>query len=69
MASIVKEFERIVVKNIGDALLFYFPETNRDNIQHFENIINCCMMMIDSHSKINDKMDEKGLSSFSFRIS
>ena len=69
MASIVKEFEGIVVKNIGDALLFYFPETNRDNIQHFENAINCCMMMIDSYSKINDKMDEKGLSSVSYRIS
>lgn len=69
MASIVKEFEGIVVKNIGDALLFYFPETNRDNNQYFENAINCCMKMINSHSKINDKMDEKGLSSFSYRIS
>ena len=69
MASIVKEFGGIVVKNIGDSLLFYFPETNRDDKQYFENVINCCMVMINSHSKINNKMDEKGLSSFSYRIS
>jgi class 3 adenylate cyclase len=69
MASIVKEFEGIVVKNIGDALLFYFPETNKSNIQHFENTLDCCMMMINSHDKINDKMDEKGLFSLSYRIS
>ena len=67
MASIIDDFGGVVVKNIGDALLFYFPETN--NKQYFENVINCCMMMINSHSKINDKMDDKGLSSFSYRIS
>ena len=69
MGSIVNDFGGIVVKNIGDALLFYFPETSRNNKQYFENVINCCMMMINSHSKINDKMDDKGLSSFSYRIS
>ena len=69
MASIIDDFGGIVVKNIGDALLFYFPETNRNSKQYFENVINCCMMMINSHSKINDKMDDKGLSSLSYRIS
>ena len=69
MASIIDDFGGIVVKNIGDALLFYFPETNRNRKQYFENVVNCCMMMINSHSKINDKMDDKGLSSFSYRIS
>ncbi len=69
MASIVDDFGGIVVKNIGDALLFYFPETNRNRKQYFENVINCCMMMINSHSEVNDKMDDKGLSSLSYRIS
>jgi class 3 adenylate cyclase len=69
MASIIKEFGGVVVKNIGDALLFYFPETNINDKQSFENVIDCCMKMIDSHSKINSKMDEKGLSSLSYRIS
>ena len=69
MASVVDKFGGVVVKNIGDALLFYFPETDKNNVQYFENVVNCCMMMINSHSKINDKMDEKGLSSFSYRIS
>ena len=69
MASIVNRFEGIVVKNIGDALLFYFPESNKNDIQYFQNTVNCGLMMINSHGKINDKMDEKGLSSFSYRIS
>ncbi len=69
MASIVNQFEGIVVKNIGDALLFYFPESVKSDIQYFQNTVNCGMVMINSHDKINDKMDEKGLSSFSYRIS
>lgn len=69
MASIVKEFGGIVVKNVGDALLFYFPDTDINDKQSFENVVNCCMKMIDSHSEINSKMDEKGLSSLSYRIS
>ena len=69
MASIVNQFEGIVVKNIGDALLFYFPESNKNNIKYFQNTVNCGLMMVNSHGKINDKMDEKGLSSFSYRIS
>jgi len=58
-----------VIKNIGDALLFYFPDMLHNDARYFENVVNCCMKMIDSHEKINDEMDVKGLSSCSYRIS
>jgi class 3 adenylate cyclase len=69
MASIIMEFGATVVKNIGDAILFYFPHIDITDKHSFENVIDCCMQMIDAHKEINSKMDECGLSSFSYRIS
>ena len=69
MGSIINEFGGVVIKNIGDALLFYFPDMHHNDARYFENVVNCCMKMIDSHGKINDEMDVKGLSSCSYRIS
>jgi len=69
MGSIINEFGGVVIKNIGDALLFYFPDMLHNDARYFENVVNCCMKMIDSHEKINDEMDVKGLSSCSYRIS
>ena len=34
MASIIIEFQGVVIKNIGDALLFYFPEDNKKTINN-----------------------------------
>ena len=69
MATIVQEFKGTVIKNIGDALLFYFPNTNPLDPLSFKNVIDCCLSMCESHDKIGKKLEEKGLPTVDYKIS
>ena len=69
MAMIVRDFEGRVVKNIGDALLFYFPNTYSRDIDELKKVLNCCSTMIASHEKINDKLKEENLPTVDYKIS
>lgn len=47
MAAISKNFGAKVIKNIGDALLFYFPTTSdSDNQTAFKEVMECCTAII-----------------------
>jgi class 3 adenylate cyclase len=74
ISSIIKKFDGIVVKNIGDSLLFYFPDTlekshKNVNQKSFENAIECGFAIIDYHSIINKKMSKLGLPKLDYKIS
>ena len=70
MAVIAKEFGAVVVKNVGDSLLYYFPKTAEDYSKSaFINTLECNMAMIESHSIINEKMYEENLPQVNYRIS
>ncbi len=74
ISNIIKKFEGIVVKNIGDSLLFYFPdilEKSHKNVNQksFENAIKCGLAIIDYHSIINKKMSKLGLPKLDYKIS
>ena len=70
MASVITKFEGLVVKNMGDALLFYFPRTKSiENINSFKIVIDCCLAMIDSHKSINEKMKKEKMPELDYRIS
>jgi class 3 adenylate cyclase len=74
ISNIIKKFEGIVVKNIGDSLLFYFPDTlekshKNTNQKSFENAIKCGFAIIDHHSLINKKMSKLGLPKLDYKIS
>ena len=69
MAIIVQEFKGTVIKNIGDALLFYFPNTNPLDPLSFKNVIDCCLSMCESHDKIGKKLEDKGLPIVDYKIS
>ncbi|HSD04976.1 MAG TPA: cache domain-containing protein [Nitrosopumilaceae archaeon] len=69
MATIVDQFEGVVVKNIGDALLFYFPKTNAEEKEHLKNALECCFKMSESHKEINTKLENQSLPSINYRIS
>ena len=68
-AEIVKKSGGIVVKNIGDALLFYFPELPSQNFNVFKKTLDCCLTMASSTQEINDKLVEKSLPTIDYRIS
>ena len=69
VAAIVKKFNGIVVKNIGDSLLFYFPNIEANDKVAFTNVIECCLTMGESCNEINKQMIQEGLPEISYRIS
>ncbi len=69
MATIVTKYGGIVVKNIGDALLYYFPKTDTDDTGPFENMLKCSTDMLESRVKINERLTVEKLPEVSYRIS
>jgi class 3 adenylate cyclase len=69
MATIVTHYGGVVVKNIGDALLYYFPKTDTNEAEPFENMLKCSMEMLESRAKINEKLTFEKLPEVSYRIS
>jgi two-component system, OmpR family, response regulator ChvI len=70
MAVLVKNYGAKIVKNAGDALIFYFPETwNANNETAFKNVLDCLTTMILARNIINAKLLSENLPSVSYRIS
>lgn len=71
MSTIVKKFGAVVVKNLGDSILFYFPDTCDCGIDKtaFQNVIECCMAITESHGSINKFMKKRGLPALDYRVS
>jgi CheY-like chemotaxis protein len=70
MAALAKNFGAKVIKNVGDALLFYFPDTSdTDNITAFKEVLECCTAIIAAHEFINIRLEAEALPPVSYRIS
>jgi two-component system, OmpR family, response regulator ChvI len=70
MAILVKNYGAKIVKNAGDALIFYFPDSSDpSNEAAFKDILECFTTMILAHDIINAKLHSVNLPSVSYRIS
>jgi len=69
MANIVERFGGFVIKNIGDSLLFYFPESRYARRYSFMSCIECSLTMIDSRELINNKVKNEDLPFLNYRVS
>jgi len=69
LAIIVKKFDGIVVKNIGDALLFYFPVKFSEEKSTLKKCLDCCLTISESHVDIIKKLEKENLPIFNYRIS
>jgi class 3 adenylate cyclase len=70
MAQIVESFGGFVIKNIGDSLLFYFPDpSDASKGYDFKNCLECGLKMIDEHNKINEILKKQKLPFLDYRIS
>jgi two-component system, OmpR family, response regulator ChvI len=72
MAAIARSFGANVIKNTGDSLMYYFPETVNlsDNVSAFKNVFECGLTMISANLIVNAKLQkEDGLPNLSYRIS
>ena len=70
MALLAKNYGAKIVKNAGDALIFYFPESSDPaNEAAFKDILECFTTMILARDIINAKLHSVNLPSVSYRIS
>jgi CheY-like chemotaxis protein/class 3 adenylate cyclase len=70
MAILVKNYGAKIVKNAGDALIFYFPETSDSSDEAaFNDTFECFTTMILARDVINTKLHSENLPSVSYRIS
>jgi class 3 adenylate cyclase len=68
-ATVISQNNGVVVKNIGDALLFYFPKTDSEDTAPFEEVLNCCMKVLEAREKINGALRNEYLPEISYRVS
>jgi CheY-like chemotaxis protein/class 3 adenylate cyclase len=70
MAVLVKHYGAKIVKNVGDALIFYFPGTlDARNETAFQDVLECLTTMLVARNIINAKLRSENLPSVSYRIS
>ena len=70
MAQIVEKFGGFVIKNIGDSLLFYFPDSSKSSKSYdFKICLECGLTMIEEHETINKILKKEKLPSLNYRIS
>ncbi|SMH71142.1 response regulator [Candidatus Nitrosotalea okcheonensis] len=70
MAAIVRSFGAKIVKNVGDSLIFYFPESqDSTNKDAWKDILDCLLALIDARPIVNTKLYQEGLPAINYRIS
>jgi CheY-like chemotaxis protein/class 3 adenylate cyclase len=70
MAILARNHGAKIIKNAGDGLIFYFPETSDSRKEGaFKNMLECFTIMISAHNIINSKLHSENLPSVSYRIS
>ncbi len=69
LAIIVRNFGGIVIKNIGDALLFYFPVLHSETEVTMKKCLNCCLTLGESHDELEKKLLNENLPSVDYRVS
>jgi two-component system, OmpR family, response regulator ChvI len=71
MATIVRNFGGKIIKNAGDALIYYFPDTadSSKTSSAFKDVLECGITMIAAHRAINSRMQSERLPPLNYRIS
>jgi len=70
MSRILSGFGGFVIKNVGDCLVYYFPESAKSNRKYgFMPCLECSLSMIEHHDAICKKLNIEGLPNVDYRIS
>jgi class 3 adenylate cyclase len=67
MSMIIGRFGGKVIKNVGDCLLYYFPDVDKD--KGFTNCLDSGLAMIQAQSIICQQLKTRGLPCLSYRVS
>jgi class 3 adenylate cyclase len=68
MSTIVQKYGGKVIKNIGDSILFYFPQSSPSTFD-LERSIECGLAMVCAHDTINNLLNKEGLPILDYRVS
>ncbi|MEW6604216.1 MAG: response regulator [Thermoproteota archaeon] len=72
VSTIVKSYDAIVIKTLGDGMLYYMPNTEncKDvSLSAFEHALECCFTLLNERHPINRLMNSEGLPPLSYRVS
>jgi len=70
LATIATNFGSRIIKNAGDCLICYFPDTSDpSNLLSLQNTLDCFMTMTDARKFMNSLLKSEGLPPVNYRIS
>ena len=69
MAKIIREHNGEIVKSIGDALMFRFEDIKPHDSEAMQNVIECCLSMLESHGKLKEELAKENLPELNYKIS
>lgn len=70
MSKILSKFGGFVIKNVGDCLVYYFPESSKANRKFgFMSCLECSLAMIERHDNICKVLNQNNLSYVDYRVS
>ena len=69
MSRILGRFGGFVIKNVGDSLFYYFPESSKNSKYGLMSCIEASLAMIESHDIISDRLHNEGLPAIDYRVS
>ena len=70
MSKILSRFGGFVVKNVGDCLVYYFPESSKANRKFgFMSCLECNLAMIEHHKEICEVLHQNNLPDVDYRVS
>jgi len=70
MGKILGRFGGFVIKNIGDCLVYYFPESNKTSSKYgFMSCLECSLAMVDARDMISEHLIKEKLPTIDYRIS
>ena len=70
MSKIIGKFGGRVIKNVGDCLLYYFPNTkDNTNSEELNNCLDCGLVMLEAQQVISQELSQKSLPRLHYRVS
>lgn len=69
MAKVLPRFGGVVIKSLGDSLLFYFPESSKATKYGFMSCLECSLTLIEEHDIICENSKKMGLPCLNYRVS
>lgn len=70
IGRVLGRFGGVVIKNIGDSLLYYFPESSKPKRKYgFMSCIEANLAIIEEHKTISNQLLEHALPSLDYRVS